>query len=75
MSKGLQRPSKKKDIYTSCKNFDLECFNIALNATFDSIKSPTYNEFDEAFYSVLYKRAPLKGKRHNNGTFKKKKKV
>ena len=44
-------PGKK--IYKSCKNFDLEYFNIPLKPKLDSIKGITYNEFDEAFDVVF----------------------
>ena len=52
----------RKKIYRSYKNFDFKCFNTALK---------TYNEFVEAFCSVLNLYAPLTVKmlRHNNGAF------
>ena len=59
MKSGSFRGPPRKKIYRSYKNFDFECFTIGLKTKLDSIKGPTYNEFDEAFCSVLNINAPL----------------
>ena len=71
MESGRFRSPPKKKIYRSYKNFDFECFNIALKTKLDSIKGPIHNEFDEAFCSALNIHAPLKVDmlRHNNSVF------
>ena len=71
MKTGSFRVPPRKKMYRSYKNFTFECFNIALKTNLGSIKGPTYNEFDEAFCSVLNIYAPLKVKmlRHNNSAF------
>ena len=52
----------RKKIYSTYKKFVLKCFNIMLKTKLDSIKGPTYIEFDEAFCSIVNIYAPLKVK-------------
>ena len=71
MKSGSFMGPPRRKIYRFYKNFDFECFNIFLKTRLDSIKSSTYNEFNEAFSSDLNKNVSLKFKmiRHNNDTF------
>ena len=60
-SASFRAPLRKK-IYSTYKKFVLKCFNITLKTKLDSIKGPTYIEFDEAFCSIVNIHAPLKVK-------------
>ena len=62
MKSGSFRGPPRKKIYRSYKRVDFECFNTALKTKLDSIKGPTYNEFSEAFCSVLNIHVPLEVK-------------
>ena len=60
-SASFRGPPRKK-IYSTYKKFVLKLFNIILKTKLDSIKGPTYIEFDEAFCSIVNIYAPLKVK-------------
>ena len=61
MSGSFRGPPGKK-ISRSYKNFNFECFNIALKTKPGSIKGPAYNEFDEEVCRVINIHVPLKVK-------------
>ena len=71
MKSGISSGLPRKNVCSSCKNFDWKHFNIALKSELEKLNDSAYNEFETAFCSVLNKHAPIKVKilRHNNNSF------
>ena len=59
------------NVYRSYKFLNINSFKSILNQKLNKLSSTTYDDFEEAFLSLLNKHAPLKKKilRHSNGPF------